>query len=65
MLDKYVLVEASRTRAVYNWLQYLSPEAPEREFVQSGFTVDRLYSDAAGSSFEPQTTEIAVVAGKL
>ena len=29
VLDKYTIVEESRTRTVYNWLQYFSPEALE------------------------------------
>jgi len=62
ILDKYTLIEASRTRTVYNWLQYFSPEALEREFVECGFTVEKLYSDVAGSSFDPDKTEIAVIA---
>ncbi len=65
ILDKYTLIEASRTRTVYNWLQYFSPEAIEREFLESGFKVEKLYSDVAGSSFDPENTEIAVVAKRL
>ena len=65
VLDKYTLIEESRTQTVYNWLQYFIPEALEREFVECGFTVEKLYSDVAGSPFDPETTEIAVVAKKL
>ena len=65
VLDKYTLIEAARTRTVYNWLQYFSTEALEREFVECGFSVDKLYSDVAGSPFDPETTEIAVVAKRL
>ncbi len=65
VLDKYTLIEADRTRTVYNWLQYFSPEALEDEFVKCGFTVEKLYSDVAGSPFDPETTEIAIVAKKL
>jgi 2-polyprenyl-3-methyl-5-hydroxy-6-metoxy-1,4-benzoquinol methylase len=65
VLDKYTLIEASRTQTVYNWLQYFSPETLEREFVECGFTVEQLYSDVAGSPFDPETTEIAIVAKKL
>jgi len=65
VLDKYTLIEAARTRTVYNWLQYFSPEALEREFVECGFTVERLYSNVAGSPFDPETKEFAVVAKKL
>ena len=65
VLDKYTLIEASHTRTVYNWLQYFSPEALEREFVECGFTIEKLYSDVAGSPVDQETTEIAVVAKKL
>ena len=65
VLDKYTLIEASRTRTVYNWLQYFSPEALEREFVEVGFAIDKLYSDVAGSQFGPETTELAIVVKKL
>ncbi len=64
-LDKYTIIEASRIWTVYNWLQYFSSEALEKEFVEGGFTVEKLYSDVAGSPFDPDNTEIAVVAKKL
>jgi len=64
VLDKYTLVEASRRRTVYNWLQYFSPEMLEREFVECGFVIERLYWDVAGSAFDPEATEFAVVANK-
>ena len=62
VLDKYTVIEAERTRTVYNWLQYFSPEALEREFVECGFTVEELYSDVAGSPFDTKTKEFAVIA---
>jgi len=65
VLDKYTIIEASRTRTVYNWLQYFSPEALEREFAACGFAVEKLYSDVAGSPFDPQSREFAVVANRL
>ncbi|MBA7650694.1 Ubiquinone biosynthesis O-methyltransferase [subsurface metagenome] len=65
VLDKYTIIEASRTRIVYNWLQYFSPEALEREFVECGFAVEKLYSDVVGSPFDSESEEFAVVAKKL
>ncbi len=65
VLDKYTIIEASRTRTVYNWLQYFSREALEREFVGCGFAVEKLYSDVAGLPFDSQSKEVAVVARKL
>ena len=64
VLDKYTLIESSRTRTVYNWLQYFTPETLEREFLECGFTVEKLCSDVAGSPYNLETTEFAVVAKK-
>lgn len=64
ILDKYALVEATRTRVVYNWLQYFTPESLEKELAECGFAVDRFYSDVAGAPYHPEATEFAVVAEK-
>jgi 2-polyprenyl-3-methyl-5-hydroxy-6-metoxy-1,4-benzoquinol methylase len=64
-LDKYTIIEESRTRTVYNWLQHFSPDTLEREFVDCGFTIDKFYSDVAGAPFDPESLEFAVVAKKL
>ncbi len=65
VLDKYAIVEADRTRIVYNWLQYFNPEELEREFVECEFKVEGFYSDVAGSPFESEGKEFAVVASKI
>ncbi len=65
ILDKYTIIEADRTRTVYNWLQYFTPETLEREFYECGFVVEGFYSDVAGSPFDPENDEFAVVATKL
>jgi SAM-dependent methyltransferase len=64
VVDKYTVVERTRTRTVYNWFQYFSPEDLEREFAECGFNIENLYSDVAGSSFDPRNKEFAVVARK-
>ena len=64
VLDKYTIIEAARTRTIYNWLQYFSPEALETEFVESGFSIEKLYSNVAGLPFEQENFEFAVVATK-
>ena len=64
ILDKYTLIEADRIRTVYNWLQYFSLEQLEREFVECGFTIERFYSDVAGSPFDSESKEFAIVAKK-
>jgi len=64
VLDKYTLIEAARTRTVYNWLQYFSREALKTEFAAGGFVVEEFYSDVAGSPHSPESAEFAVVARK-
>jgi len=65
VLDKYTIIEAERTRTIYNWLQYFNPEDLEREFGECGFAVEGYYSDVAGTPFSPRSREFAVVAHKL
>jgi SAM-dependent methyltransferase len=64
VLDKFTIVEADRVRAIYNWLQYFEPDDVKKEFAASGFTVNEIYADVAGSEFDAQASEFAVVAGK-
>jgi SAM-dependent methyltransferase len=64
ILDKYTIVEADRTRVIYNWLQYFSPEVLEKEFTECGLTVEGLYSDVAGAMYDSKSGEFAVIAGR-
>lgn len=64
VLDKYTIVEADRTRTIYNWFQYFSVEELEREFVECGFVIEALYSDVAGKPFDLCSKEFAIVASK-
>lgn len=63
VLDKFTIVEAERTRTVYNWLQYFSPESLRGEFGDAGFTGTTLFGDVAGAPFDGAASEFAVVAG--
>jgi SAM-dependent methyltransferase len=62
ILDQYTIVEADRTRTVYNWLQYFSPDALEKEFTAGGFSIDAYFADVAGTSYESASNEFAVIA---
>ena len=62
ILDQYTIIEANRIRKVYNWLQCYSPELLSEEFSSSGLKVNAIYSNVAGNSFDPNSTEFAVVA---
>jgi SAM-dependent methyltransferase len=61
-LDKYTIIEESRGRVVYNWLQYFSPDDLKTEFEECGFTVENIYSDVAGAPYDPDTKDFAIVA---
>ncbi len=65
ILDKYTIIEVSRKRVVYNWLQYFSKDLLLKEFEGNGFKVEELYSDVAGKTFTSESKEIAIVAKKL
>jgi cyclopropane fatty-acyl-phospholipid synthase-like methyltransferase len=64
VLDKFTVVEPAGVRTIYNWLQYFSADALRQEFVDSGFAVEQLYSDVAGSPLTPGSSEFAVIARK-
>ncbi len=62
VLDKYTIVEAARTRTIYSWLQYFTPETLWREFEDAGFVEKEFYADVAGAPFDAKTAEFAIVA---
>lgn len=64
ILDKYTIIEKTRTRTVYNWMQCFTPDTLEHEFTASGFTITDFHADVAGSPFVPGAQEFAVVARK-
>ncbi|MCK5344067.1 MAG: hypothetical protein KAR20_11725, partial [Candidatus Heimdallarchaeota archaeon] len=58
------IIEESRKRTVYNWLQYFSPESLMKEFEENGFKIEKRYSDVAGTIFSPESMEFAIIAKK-
>jgi SAM-dependent methyltransferase len=65
VLEKYTIVERDRNRIVYNWLQYFAPEDLEREFTDAGFSVKKFYSDVAGTPFDQNSAEFAIIAERI
>ncbi len=51
VLDRYTIVEPGRTRTVFNWLQYFTPEQLKEEFASCGLMVTERYADVAGAPF--------------
>ena len=64
-LDKYTIIEESQTREVYNWLQHFSTKSLSQEFEENGFKAEDFYSDVAGTAFDTESAEFALVARKL
>ena len=64
-LDKYTVIEESQKRIVYNWLQYFSTDTLKKEFEENGFNIKEVYTDVAGTQYNPESTEFAVVAQKI
>ncbi len=62
VLDKYTIVEAERTRTVYNWLQYFSSESLQSEFTEAGFEQLDLFGNVAGAPYDETSAEFAIVA---
>jgi SAM-dependent methyltransferase len=62
VLDKYTIIEESRTRVVYNWLQCYSPGTLRVEFEENGFHVQEIYSNVAGDDYKEDSAEIAIIA---
>ena len=63
-MDKYAVIEPSRIRLIYNWLQYFSLDSLTRELEQSGFRVVESHSDVAGAQYVEDGDTTAVVALK-
>ena len=63
-LDKYTIIEESQTRVIYNWLQHFNSESLGKEFEENGFKIEGFYADVAGTSLEPESTEIAIIVKK-
>jgi len=65
MLDKYTIIEKSRIFEVYNWLQYFSIKVLKNELQKGGFSISETYSDIAGSKYNSDSLEFAVIARKM
>lgn len=61
-LNKHVIVEAERTRTLYDWVQHFSPESLAMDLGGSGLEIASVLGDVTGRAFDPQSAEFAVVA---
>lgn len=61
-LDQYTIIEAQRTRTVYNWLQHFTPTQLADEFAAAGLAVQELLGGVAGGVYDETAAEFAVIA---
>ena len=62
ILDKYTIIEESRRRVVYNWLQYYSEKSLAKELEANGFAIEHLFSDVSSKAYTSDSTEMAIIA---
>jgi hypothetical protein len=60
ILEKYTIIEESRKRVVYNWLQYFSEESLRKEFEANGFVIEQIFSDVSGKAYSSESNEMAI-----
>ncbi len=61
VLDKYTIVDKTKTRTIYNWLQYFDTDSLRREIEDCGLVVEEILANVAGDVFAPESDEFAVV----
>lgn len=61
-LDRYRIEQAGRTREIFNWLQYFTPEGVAAELSAAGFAVEAAVEAVDGGPWTPGPSEFAVVA---
>ena len=64
VLDKYTIIEPHRTRTVYNWLQYYTPDTLRAEFEAHDLRIEAQYANVAGDPWHEDAREVAVIARK-
>lgn len=62
VLDKYTIIEESKTYEVYNWLKHYTLEDIKKELEEAGLTVEDTYSDMTGREYTEDSDTIAVIA---
>ncbi len=61
-LDRFTIVEAGRTRSIYNWIQFFTPSSLAAELEEAGLSIRSLLGDVRGRPFDPESPQFAVVA---
>ncbi|MDQ1289990.1 MAG: hypothetical protein QG622_3556 [Actinomycetota bacterium] len=61
-LDKYEIVKEGGARSHLSWTQYYSPDTLATELTTTGFEVAELLGDVAGTPYDADARQFAVVA---
>lgn len=61
-LDKYEIVEAHRSRTIYNWLQYFDSASIAEEIGACNLATVDLFGDLTGANLNPDSAEFCIVA---
>ena len=61
-LDRYLIVEPTRTREVFNWLQYFDADTITNELRAAGLVVEDVVDALTGAPWKPASRELAVIA---
>ncbi len=61
-LDRYLIVEPSRTREIFNWLQYFYPTGISEELTAAGFKVVDIVDALTGEPLQTAPREFVVIA---
>lgn len=64
VLDKYTIIEPTRTRVIVNWLQYFDRETLRSEIESCGLLVEEFLGNVAGDAYDPASDELAVLVRK-
>jgi SAM-dependent methyltransferase len=61
-LDRYLIVEPSRRRDIYNWTQYFMPDEVQAELVEAGFRVNEIFDLSTGGHWIERAAPFGVLA---
>ena len=64
LLDKWTIIEADRTREIFNWLQCYTIESLRAEFEAHGLAIVEYYADISGALYSDDSPAIAIIARK-
>ena len=61
-LDRYLIVEPTRHRELFNWMQCYDPPTLQAELNGAGWLVEATFGNVAGDLFDPKAPFFAVIA---